>query len=82
MPGLSDARLPASLARAAQASQPVFLSSASGPARIDPPSGVSLVPVAAPYAHFLPAFDIDLAEVVNRLIGAPPIPAPPFQEHD
>jgi tRNA(Ile)-lysidine synthase len=77
----SDDGLPRSLARAAWASQPVFLSSA-GEALAQPPEGVAPVPVAAPYARFLPSFDIDLAAGVGRLIGAPPIPAPPFQEHD
>lgn len=82
LPSTFDDRLPRSLARAAWASQPVFLSAASGEIPIDPPEGVSFVPVAAPYARFLPLFDIGLAEVLNRLVGAPPMPAPPFQEHD
>ncbi|MEP9387215.1 tRNA lysidine(34) synthetase TilS [Mesorhizobium sp. KR9-304] len=81
IPGAPDARLPRSLARAAWAGQPIFQSSASGPVRTDPPDGICLVPVAAPYARFLPSFDLDLAEAVNRLIGAPQIPAPPFREH-
>ena len=82
MPSTFDDRLPRSLARAAWACQPVFLSAASGEAPIDLPEGVSLIPVAAPYARFLPLFDIDLAEVLNKLVGAPPMPAAPFQEHD
>jgi tRNA(Ile)-lysidine synthase len=81
-PSTFDDRLPRGLARAAWASQPVFLSAISGEILIDPPEGVSFVPVAAPYARFLPLFDIELAEALNRLVGAPPMPAPPFQEHD
>jgi tRNA(Ile)-lysidine synthase len=80
-PDAFDDRLPPSLAKAASASQPVFLSPV-GEALAQPPKGISLAPVAAPYSRFLPSFDLDLAEAVNRLIGAPPIPAPPFQEHD
>jgi tRNA(Ile)-lysidine synthase len=77
-----DARLPRSLALAASVSQPVFLSPASGLVRIEPPNGVSLSPVAAPYARFLPSFDVEIAEVVNKIIDGPPMPATPFQEHD
>ena len=76
-----DDGLPRSLVRAALSGQPVFLS-AAGEALSGLPEGVSLAPVAAPYARFLPSFDLDLARAVNGLIGAPPIPAPPFQEHN
>lgn len=75
-----DNRLPPSLARAVWSSQPVLTASGAVTGRL--PKGVSLVPVAAPYARFLSAFDIELAEAVGRVIGAPQIPAPPFQEHD
>lgn len=81
-PDAFDDTLPSSLARAAWSSQPVFLSAASGEVLTELPEDASPVPVAAPYARFLPSFDLDLAEAVNRLVGAPPIPAPPFQEHD
>lgn len=76
-----DRRLPPSLLRAALASQPILLSAATGEVPDEPPRGVSLVPVAAPYGRFLPSFDIELARVLGRLIGAPPVPQPPFQEH-
>lgn len=82
MPPMPDDSLPRSLARAAWAAQPVFQSAASGAVQVNPPEGVSLVPVAAPYARFLPSFDLALAKALYGLIGAPDIPAPPFQEHN
>jgi tRNA(Ile)-lysidine synthase len=79
-PGSFDDRLPSSLARAAWLSQPVFLPLTSGPVLDELPKGVSLVPVAAPYARFLLLFDIELAEVLGKLTGAPQIPARPFRD--
>lgn len=80
--GAPDRRLPPSLSRAALASQPILLSAATGEVLDKPPGGVCLVPVAAPYARFLTSFDIELARALGKLIGAPPVPQPPFQEHD
>lgn len=44
--------------------------------------GWSAVPILAPWARYLPSFDLAPARAVAELIGAPRIPAPPFQEHD
>lgn len=70
---------PASLVRAANAAEPQF--------RPDLPTSkifpdharqVAVMPVVAPFARFLPSFDLDLAVAVSALIGAPPLPPPPI----
>ena len=60
---------PASLVRQAAAGIPD-----AGPGRM-------AVPVAAPWARYLPLFDLAPARAVARLIGASEIPEPPFPEH-
>jgi tRNA(Ile)-lysidine synthase len=60
---------PASLVRQAAASLPN-----AGPGRV-------AVPVAAPWARYLPLFDLAPARAVVGLIGASEIPQPPFPEH-
>lgn len=42
---------------------------------------VAAVPVAAPFAGFLPAFDLALAAAARRLLGLPPLPVPPWNHH-
>jgi len=42
---------------------------------------IGVVPAVAPFARFLPSFDLAPAEAVARLIGAPPLPALPFHGH-
>jgi len=39
--------------------------------------GVEVVPVIAPYAHFLPRFDLPLAQALAGLLGCAPFPSPP-----
>lgn len=77
--------VPQSLSRAALAAEPALW---SGGKRLDFAGGdagrqaVSIVPAVAPFARFLPCFDIEPATAVAMLVGAPPVPAPPFHGHD
>ena len=41
----------------------------------------AVVSILAPWARYLPSFDLAPASAVAELIGAPQIPAPPFREH-
>ncbi|TIR16407.1 MAG: tRNA lysidine(34) synthetase TilS [Mesorhizobium sp.] len=74
-----------SLSRAALAAEPALwcggkhLDFAGGDAG---PQSVSIVPAVAPFARFLPCFDIEPATAVAMLVAAPPTPAPPFHGHD
>ncbi|WP_292496799.1 tRNA lysidine(34) synthetase TilS [Mesorhizobium sp.] len=76
--------IPPSLSRAALAAEPSLwsggeqLDSAGGNAG---PQSVSIVPAVAPFARFLPSFDLEPAAAVAALVGAPPVPAPPFRGH-
>ncbi|MDX8531554.1 tRNA lysidine(34) synthetase TilS [Mesorhizobium sp. VK25A] len=77
--------IPQSLSRAALAAEPSLW---SGGVCLDfagdhaGPQAVSAVPVVAPFARFLPSFDLAPAAAVAALVGAPPLPAPPFHGHD
>ena len=77
--------IPPSLSRAALAAEPSLwvggecLDFAGGNAG---PKSVSIVPVVAPFARFLPSFDLEPAAAVAALVGAPPLPAVPFHGHD
>ncbi|MBZ9866547.1 tRNA lysidine(34) synthetase TilS [Mesorhizobium sp. CA15] len=77
--------IPPSLSRAALAAEPALWSAgeclgfAGGNACS---RSVSIAPAVAPFARFLPSFDIEPAAAVAALVGAPPLPAPPFRRHD
>ncbi|TIQ00539.1 MAG: hypothetical protein E5X61_38010 [Mesorhizobium sp.] len=79
---------PPSLVRAALAAEPMLwragdcLGECSGSAQdspVLPPTAA--YPVVAPFARFLPSFDLAPAGTVAALIGAPVLPAPPFSGH-
>jgi tRNA(Ile)-lysidine synthase len=63
------AAVPESLLHQAAATQPAL------------PPDWTAVPILAPWARYLPSFDLVPAQAVAELFGAPPIPAPPFLEH-
>ncbi|SJM33389.1 tRNA lysidine(34) synthetase TilS [Mesorhizobium delmotii] len=79
---------PPSLVRAALAAEPVlwraseYLGECPGPAQDSPVlPRTAVCPVVAPFARFLPSFDLAPAGTVAALIGAPLLPAPPFSGH-
>lgn len=77
--------VPQSLSRAALAVEPALW---RGGVCLDVTGGdagslaISMVPVLAPFARFLPSFDLAPAAAIAALVGAPPLPAPPFLGHD
>ncbi|KAA3447048.1 tRNA lysidine(34) synthetase TilS [Mesorhizobium sp. SARCC-RB16n] len=75
---------PPSLMRAALAAEPASLQAVetAGPAPDWPTSqGFAASPVVAPFARFLPSFDLAPARAVAGLIGAAPLPALPLHGH-
>ncbi len=76
---------PHSLLRAALAAEPVLWRDGE---RIDFAAGykaspaIGIVPAVSPFARFLPSFDLQPAAATAKLIGAPPLPRPPFSGHD
>lgn len=65
----ADFSAPDSLIRLAATTQP------------DLPAGWKAAPIVAPWARYLPSFDIDPARAVARLVGARDIPDAPFRGH-
>lgn len=63
---------PAALIRAARQARPDAGRPPEGPWQ----------PVVAPYARFLPAFDLPAAAAMARLVGAPAFPGPPWAGHN
>ncbi|MGX8011486.1 tRNA lysidine(34) synthetase TilS [Mesorhizobium sp. ORM8.1] len=80
-----DEVAPQSLLRAALAVEPALwaggecLGFAGGATAL---RSVSIAAAMAPFARFLPSFDLRPAAAVAILIGAPPLPAPPFRGHE
>lgn len=83
---------PPSLVRAALAAEPALWRSSQdlgehlgeclGLAQDSPVSPrIAACPVVAPFARFLPSFDLAPARAVAALIGAPLVPAVPFSGH-
>ncbi|AZO21228.1 tRNA lysidine(34) synthetase TilS [Mesorhizobium sp. M1E.F.Ca.ET.045.02.1.1] len=82
---VAEGGAPANLRRMALAAEPALwrggecLDFAGGDA-LPPP--IPIAPVVAPFARFLPSFDLKPAAAVATLIGAPPLPPSPFLSHD
>ena len=75
---------PASLMRAALAAEPTSRQAFENPGLRQgelASSGFAARPVVSPFARFLPSFDLAPARAVAGLIGASPLPAPPFSGH-
>ncbi|TKD46093.1 MAG: tRNA lysidine(34) synthetase TilS [Mesorhizobium sp.] len=79
---------PPSFFRAALAAEPVLWRASELPGEClgsaqDSPvlPGMAVCPVVAPFARFLPSFDLAPAGTVAALIGAPLLPATPFSGH-
>jgi tRNA(Ile)-lysidine synthase len=75
---------PPSLIRAALAAEPALWRDGEclGLPQDSPVSpAIAACPVAAPFARYLPSFDLAPADAVAELIGAPPVPAMPFGGH-
>jgi tRNA(Ile)-lysidine synthase len=75
---------PPSLVRAALATEPVLWRKGECSVRSPgehAPQSAALRPIVAPFARFLPSFDLEPAAAVAALIGAAPFPARPFSGH-
>ncbi|TIX38934.1 MAG: tRNA(Ile)-lysidine synthetase, partial [Mesorhizobium sp.] len=75
---------PASLVRAALAAEPALWRDGEClglPGEGPMPAAVAAYPVVAPFARFLPSFDLAPADAVAALLGAAPVPASPFVGH-
>ena len=78
---------PPALLRAALATEPALWQAGEclgllrhGPALQDRPA-IAARPVVAPFARFLPSFDLAPARAAAELIGAPSVPPMPFSGH-
>jgi tRNA(Ile)-lysidine synthase len=66
---------PAAMARLAAGAEPVFLDERGEGLDV---KGWAAIPVLAPWARFLPAFDLAPARALATLVGAPSLPDPPL----
>lgn len=83
-PAIGEGETPPSLMRAALAAEPALWQAGEClglPGDIRAPAVVEARPVVAPFARFLPSFDLAPARAVAGLIGAAPVPPLPFSGH-
>jgi tRNA(Ile)-lysidine synthase len=77
---------PRSLIRAAFAAEPALWAGTdwlgSATAAQGRAAGVLAVPVIAPWAQFLPSFDLAAARALSELLGCEPVPGLPFGGHN
>ncbi|CAN7276175.1 tRNA lysidine(34) synthetase TilS [Mesorhizobium sp. LjRoot246] len=79
-----EGKTPPSLMRAALAAEPALWQAGDClglPGESRAPKAVEARPVVAPFARFLPSFDLAPARAVAGLIGAAPVPSLPFSGH-
>lgn len=76
--------VPASLVRAAHAARPALYHGGRLARLLDRegPAGARAVPVVAPWARYLPCFDLAPARSLAALLGAAEIPPSPLPEHN
>ena len=67
---------PRSLVRAARAAGPVLRPAGAAGAGVP-----AVTPVVAPWARFLPEFDLAPAAALGRILGAPALPLAPWKHH-
>ncbi len=74
------AEAPESLLRAAAAAQPALWRGEEwlGTLSAEGTGGIGALPLVAPWAHFMPSFDLAPARALAALIGAPVPPDPPL----
>lgn len=80
----ADPAIPDSLVRAARAREPVVAypdGQRQGARPVSDRPVPPLLPCIAPWARFLPSFDLAPARAMAKILGAPQIPVPPFPEH-
>jgi tRNA(Ile)-lysidine synthase len=75
---VSKGAAPPSLARAAFAAEPAVPHGTERPLAADNGEKPGFEPVMAPWRLFLPCFDLAVARAVSALVGARPVPGPPF----
>lgn len=84
--GEAETAAPPSLARAASAAEPGLFRQENGAESLIGPAmelaaEAAVTPLVAPFARFLPGFDLALAEALGRLVGAPSLAASPWNHH-
>ncbi len=83
--GFGPADIPESLVRAALSAEPCIfrdqemIGAAEGERTGE--IGIASWPIAAPFAHFLPEFDMAVGQALRFLLGRPALPSSPWKNH-